>query len=170
MAPKHFIEVVATDDTRGLVAYPLESFRALEGEDRSAGIELLLEGVAAGDLRSGQTLVLAQVFEALPRLKTLSERSDDVGTQAARVALALEQARGGTDPTLVDRLSDGVQQMSGLGAAMSAYTLRFQEGPAAIRGLLEALSSRNLPARANAWLGLEEKLNLAPLLDPPPRR
>ena len=194
LAGSDAFDAFIADLTRGgearTVTYGLQHFRALQGEERAQAVELLLRGADSGDLRAVETLGQAGVSDARPLLERLRTRPGELGAGAARALLNIQQAERDVvvaaseaaalesdapvpppptppqDLASIQAVARAIPSASPLTAAMNAYSLRDQEGEEALRGLLAALESRSVAARANGWFGLKKQLGLAPLLTP----
>jgi len=158
------IESVGRDE----LSYPTTALHQLAGDDWLRAIAFLLSRADAGDLRAVETLGIAGRAESREPLRDLSERPGDLGAAAARAVLDIDQRLGAPsqDPAMVQRVARSAGGAGSIGSAMAAYRLRYTAGPAAIDGLLEALASPFDSTRANANLGLRDKLGLAPLIEP----
>ncbi len=148
------------------LTYPTAALHQLTGDDRLRAIALLLSLADAGDVRAVETLGVAGREESRSPLRGLSERPGDLGAAAARAVLDIDQRLGASvqDPAMVRRIAQGAS--GAIGSSMAAYRLRYTAGAAAIDGLLDALASPHDTTRANANLGLRDKLGLAPLIEP----
>lgn len=134
------------------VAEQLETLRDREGEVGAAAARALLN---------------IRRFE-----REAAERAAEVA--AVRAAEAAEAGISLPDEPLpeppppdtasVKRLGEAISTSNPVTAAMNAFSLRNEEGDEALRGLLAALESDSIAARANGWLGLRDKLDLEPLL------
>lgn len=157
-----FMADIDAGGVQGHATYDLKSLSRLQGIEREQAEVALMELANQGDRMAIETLGRAKVEDAEKLLRSLAERDDDVGSLAARAILLLK----GEDAAATKRVAEGVKGQSPMASTMSAYTLRFQEGEDAVRGLLDALESSSESARANAMLGLREKLGLGPLVEP----
>ena len=144
------------------VTYPLDLFADLGPADRRTAEDHLIELARRGDIRAVETLGAAGVTRALAVLERLTAASNDLGSAAARAVLDLM----GPDPAAVTRIAEGVNTASLVHSAFSAFSLRTADGPDALAGLLDALLHPFSPTRANAILGLTDKLGLEPLIQP----
>jgi hypothetical protein len=142
--------------------YALEIFDGLRGDERKTAEDRLIELARQGDVRAVETLGSGNVTRALAVLERLSAASNDLGSAAARAVLKLM----GPDPAATARVAEGVLTPSRVQSAFAAFALRDAEGADAIAGLLDALAHPFSPTRANAILGLVEKLELTPLIEP----
>lgn len=142
--------------------YALEIFEGLRGDERKAAEDRLIELARQGDVRAVETLGSGNVTRALAVLERLSAASNDLGSAAARAVLKLM----GPDPAATARVAEGGLTPSRVQSAFAAFALRDAEGADAIAGLLDALAHPFSPTRANAILGLVEKLELTPLIEP----
>jgi hypothetical protein len=142
--------------------YALGTFAGLQGLERKAAEDRLIELARQGDVRAVETLGAGNVTRSLAVLERLSAASNDLGSAAARAVLTLM----GPDPAATARVAEGVTSPSQVQSAFAAFALRDAVGPDAVAGLLDALAHPFSPTRANAILGLVDKLGLTPLIVP----
>ncbi len=163
-----FFTEVESGAARNELAYSTAVLDQLDGDDRLRAIAFLLARADTGDIRAVETLGIAGRRESVAALRGLSKRAGDLGASAARAVLDVEQRIGvsGEDPAMVQRIAESAAGAGSLGSAMAAHRLRFTGGQAAVDGLIEALSSPFDSTRANANLGLRDRLGLAPLIEP----
>ena len=157
-----FLDEIEAGGEQGTVSYALNPLQALEGEERQEAEDRLIALARTGDLRAVETLGLAGVTRSLAVLERLSKATNDLGSAAARAVLQLM----GPDGAALARVAEGVKAASRVESAFAAYELRFQDGPEAIAGLLDALRHPFSATRANALLGLQEQPVVAPLIEP----
>jgi hypothetical protein len=159
---KRFYDSVAAGGRQKSVTYPLDLFAVLDPAERRKAEDRLIDLARRGDVQAVETLSAAGVTRALAVLERLTKASNDLGSAAARAVLELM----GPDPATVARVAEGVKTDSLIHSAFSAFALRSAEGDDATMGLLDALLHPFSPTRANAILGLTDKLRLEPLITP----
>jgi len=161
-ALRAFFEDIAAGGHHATTTYGLEHLAVLSGVERKAAEDKLIELARRGDLRAVETLGAGGVTRALAVLERLTAASNDLGSAAARAVLTLM----GPDAAATARVAEGIKTPSRVQSAFGAYALRTAEGPDALAGLLDALEHPFAPTRANACLGLIDKLELKPWIEP----
>lgn len=163
-----FIASIESGAANEELTYSTALLKELDGDDRLKAIAYLLARADDGDRRAMETLGAVGRAETVEPLRRFAARPGPLGAVAARAVLDVEHRLGvpRQDPAMVRRIAQDVGSAGAIDAGMAAWRLRFSEGRDALDGLLDALLAPHDTTRANANLGLRDKLGLAPLIEP----
>jgi len=164
---ERFFAAVRSGEAKEEVAYSTAAFGSFGEEESLRAIAFLVARGEAGDTYAVETLGALGREEALAPLLAFTQRPGALGAAAARALVDLRSALGQQpEPETVERVARSALDQGAVGSGMSAYRLRFLDGRTAIDGLIEALGSPYATTRANASLGLREKLGVEALIEP----